>query len=152
MTVDVVIDQNEYASSIAPDLLCSILEEVAALEGRFPRGDWSLTVRLTSDEELSLLHERYFGDPTPTDVITFPFDDPRDGSGHLGDIVISVDMAETHARSAGHSVAREIAFLGVHGLLHLCGYEDDSSCQRQDMLARQEMLLEKSERALGVRL
>jgi probable rRNA maturation factor len=152
MTVDILVDPVVSVSPIVPDLLSAILCQSARLEVTFPRGEWSLAVRLTSDTEIGRLHDQHFGDPSPTDVITFPFDDTHQLGGHLGDIVISVDTAEANARSVGHSTAREIAFLGVHGLLHLCGYGDGTSSEREAMLDRQEALLTTSERALGIQL
>lgn len=106
------------------------------------RGNWSLVVRITDDDELAALHGRFFGDPSPTDVISFPSGEPIDAdAGHLGDIVISWETARQHAAEIGHSAARETAFLALHGLLHLCGYDDRTADAREAMLNRQSELL-----------
>jgi rRNA maturation RNase YbeY len=60
----------------------------------------------------------------------------------LGDIVISVPVAEKQARAAGHSLAREIELLLVHGLLHLLGYDHERGpAEARRMRSRERMLL-----------
>jgi len=109
-------------------------------------------VRLCDDQEIADLHLAFFNDPAPTDVITFPDGDISDGSGHLGDIVVSIETARRQGAEVGHSLAREVTFLAIHGLLHLCGYRDSTQALRGAMLARQEHLLHDAEERLGVRL
>lgn len=107
------------------------------------RGD--LGVWLCTDEEIADLHLRYMSIEVPTDVITFPGDDPDPG-GHAGDIAVSVDTASVQASEAGHRVGREIAYLCLHGLLHLAGYDDLDEGSQHQMLRRQEALLNEFER------
>jgi probable rRNA maturation factor len=104
-----------------------------------------LGVWLCTDEEIADLHQRYMGIAGPTDVITFPGDDP-DSGGHLGDIAVSVDTAREQARDAGHPPGREIAYLCLHGLLHLAGYDDVDEDARYRMHRYQEDLIVEFER------
>lgn len=104
-----------------------------------------LGIWLCTDDEIAELHRRYMDVPGPTDVITFPEADPGPG-GYLGDIAVSVDTAASQARGAGHDRSREIAYLCLHGLLHLAGYDDLDRASRERMLARQETLLNEFER------
>lgn len=122
------------------------------LEPTFPPVDGTVCVHLTSDSTIAMLHDQFFGDPSPTDVITFPGGDDWQNSAHLGDIAISIETAAQNASDAGHSTQREVAFLLLHGLLHLSGWGDSTPEDRAAMLDRQEALLCEIEFRLNVRL
>ncbi|WP_438446387.1 rRNA maturation RNase YbeY [Gorillibacterium sp. sgz5001074] len=62
----------------------------------------------------------------------------------LGDIIISVPRAIAQAEDYGHSVEREIAFLFVHGFLHLIGYDHETEEDEKNMFAKQEQILSKA--------
>lgn len=68
-------------------------------------------------------------------------DDEEFWSTHLGDIAISRETALRQAQAAGHSVAYEVAFLFVHGVLHLVGFDDHTDAGYQAMVAHQEAAL-----------
>ena len=119
------------------DRLQALLEFAAEQEG----AGGEVSVWICRDGEIAELHERYQGIPGPTDVLSFPGDPP-----YLGDIAISADTATAQAAEAGHSPNREIAYLALHGLLHLLGYDDLDEASRARMLARQDELLEAFER------
>jgi probable rRNA maturation factor len=100
-----------------------------------PRGAESLAVCLVSERRMRQLNRDFRGIDAPTDVLSFvdgAAAAPGDGI-HLGDIVVSVPSAVRQARSAGHSLARELRLLILHGYLHLLGYDhetDDGSMMR----------------------
>lgn len=144
---DVIIDPGiEFFDSAA---LADLLQFAAASELAVAAGRWQMTLRLSDDSAIADLHGRFFADPTPTDVITFPSGElPGDGA-YLGDVVVSVETAAEQAADAGHSREREVAFLALHGLLHLCGYEDATSEQRDEMHRRQSQHLAAWERDRG---
>lgn len=102
-------------------------------------GPWRVTVALVDDHALRDLHSRFMGIDSVTDVMTFPHGD--DGTGG-GDIVISVDRAAAQGPDHKMTVDQETRFLFVHGLLHLCGWDDGTDGDRQKMLLRQSALLE----------
>ncbi len=106
-------------------------------------GDWSVAVVLTNDAHLRALHRDFMGIDSPTDVMTFPAGDGVPGQAALsgGDVVVSVDRAAEQATEVGHSVAAEVRFLVVHGLLHLCGWDDATDALRERMHDRQTDLL-----------
>jgi probable rRNA maturation factor len=68
-------------------------------------------------------------------------DEPESWPTHLGDIAISRETALRQARQAGHSAAYEVAFLFVHGVLHLVGFDDHTDAGYQAMVAHQEAAL-----------
>lgn len=91
-----------------------------------------IEVTLVSDRVISLIHKRFFNDPLPTDVITFPH----------GEIIISAETAAANAQKYDHSVTREIGLCIIHGLLHLNGYDDQLPSQALKIAKRQNAILE----------
>lgn len=78
-----------------------------------------------------------------TDVISFALCDDPDNlmDDSLGDIFINLHQAFRQANDYGHSIDREIAFLAVHGYLHLCGYDHQTPEEEKVMFAKQEEIL-----------
>jgi probable rRNA maturation factor len=102
-------------------------------------GDWQVAIAFVDTDEISMLHDQFMGDPAPTDIITFPYDDPEiDG----GDIAICVPVAAEYARDHGSSSSAELEFLVLHGLLHLLEYDDTTDGERATMLRRQQEILD----------
>lgn len=95
-----------------------------------------VSVSLLDDVMIGEVHGQYMDDPTPTDVITFPY-------GESGEILISVETAARQAEEYGVGWKREVALYLVHGILHLCGYEDTNEEGRKRMGELQEELLEE---------
>ena len=91
------------------------------------RGD-GFTVCLVSDRRMREYNRTYRGADRVTDVLAFPGDDAPDPEGrvYLGDIVIAVPTAARQAREAGHSLARELRILALHGYLHLLGHDHET--------------------------
>jgi rRNA maturation RNase YbeY len=133
-----VVREAEAPPGVADDDLESLAVFVLSTEGA--TGSWQVTVALVDDARLQSLHREFMGIDTPTDVMTFPVDESP-GEIQGGELVISVDHAVTQASAWGLSPDEEIAFLVVHGLLHLCGWRDDTDEQRQRMLDRQRELI-----------
>lgn len=115
--------------------------ETLRLEGVAQSSELGLFV--TDDEGIRELNRRYRGVDEPTDVLAFGGEAEGFVSPvlHLGDIVISYPRAASQAQERGHSAAREIDLLFLHGLLHLLGYEDETPEKRVQMWARQEEVL-----------
>jgi probable rRNA maturation factor len=133
---------SKYSQVPQIDRLVSLLHFAASRENL--HGE--LGIWLCTNDEIADLHLRYMNVAGPTDVITFPSDD-ADAGGYLGDIAVSVETAAEQGLSARHSAEREIAFLCLHGLLHLSGYNDLDDESRSRMIARQEDLLHEFEQA-----
>ncbi len=79
------------------------------------------------------LNNQYRNKPMPTDVLSFPLGengkydvDENNGCKMLGDIVISMERAQEQATLYGHPLQREVAFLTVHSMLHLLGYDHEN--------------------------
>ena len=93
-----------------------------------PRRADSVTLCLVSERKMREYNRVYRGRDHSTDVLSFTDDGEPDPEGkvHLGDIVISVPTAAAQAREAGHSLARELRLLALHGYLHLLGYDHEA--------------------------
>jgi len=125
-------------------------EEVGEMYG-VSTGEVSVT--LTDDAYIQTLNRQYRQMDRPTDVLSFALNEgvePEIAGGPdinvLGDIVLSVERAKAQAAEYGHSLRREIAFLTVHGMLHLLGYDHIEEAERQKMEQEQKMVME----ALGI--
>jgi len=91
--------------------------------------DAETSILLTNDEGIALLNSQFRGIDRPTDVLSFPQEDDL----LLGDIVISMETAQRQAARADWPFSSEVALLGVHGLLHLLGWDDESLEGAQEM-------------------
>ena len=109
-----------------------------------------VSVTFTDNEGIAELNHRFRGIERPTDVLSFPLFD-YEGSdeppvdelmGMLGDIVLSLEMAKLQAEEYGHSFEREVAFLCVHSMLHLLGYDHERSEEEdREMRAKQSEIM-----------
>ncbi len=143
--ITVVIESaRAQAAGLDPDWLTRILK-FALHEEHVTAA--SLTLLVTSDDGIGELHRDYMGDETPTDVLAFSAESdeefPMDpGAGrYLGDIAVSWDTAAAQGPEAGLTPKDEVAFLALHGLLHLLGMNDATEAERASMHARQHALL-----------
>ena len=95
------------------------------------RKSGEVSVWLISDRRMALLHRKFLGQSGPTDVLTFQH----------GEIFISVDTAQRHARAFGNSLLRELKLYIVHGLLHLHRFDHQTPSKAHKMKAAQEKIL-----------
>ena len=104
-------------------------------------------VIIINNEEIHKINKEYIGIDRPTDVISFALEDYKDIKYEnnyrvLGDIYISIDKVKEQAKEYGHSEKRELAFLAVHGLLHLLGYDHMEKEDEKVMFSKQELILD----------
>lgn len=95
---------------------------IKRLEERYRLGETEISVVFVGLQAVRTLNRTFRKKDKPTDVLSFPIGAREpDGKYYLGDIVISVPVAERQARENGHSLDREIEILVLHGFLHLIG-------------------------------
>lgn len=99
--------------------------------------DPEISIVFCDDSFIRTLNAEYRGKNKPTDVLSFAQNDPQ----MLGDIVVSIPTAARQADAAGWPLESEIALLGIHGLLHLLGYDDETEAGAWDMQRRTERVL-----------
>lgn len=89
-----------------------------------------VSIAFVDDTSMTQLNKRFRGKAKTTDVLTFPADDsynePSATGRPLGDIVISVDQARRQAADEKHSLATEVRYLVLHGVLHALGYDHET--------------------------
>lgn len=124
---------------------------LASLEYEGFGADTELSVTFTDNEGIRAINAEYRGIDAPTDVLSFPLTDYEgvefpvadEPKSSLGDIVISLERASEQAEEFGHSFEREVAFLTVHSMLHLLGYDHVNSDEEDaEMRRRQREILE----------
>jgi probable rRNA maturation factor len=105
--------------------------------------DSDLSVVLTGDKQIQVLNCNFLGIDAPTDVLSFPASetDPETGRLYLGDIIISVQRAESQCTAAGHPLEDELCLLVVHGVLHLLGHDHAEFHEKKQMWVAQKEIL-----------
>ena len=107
--------------------------------------DVVFNIIIVDNEYIHQLNKTYRGVDRPTDVISFALEDngacETEFGRILGDIYISIDQARIQAKEYGHSLKRELAFLSIHGFLHLLGYDHMTEEEEKEMFGRQEWIL-----------
>ena len=116
-----------------------------------------LSVTLVDNPTMHRLNREHLQHDYPTDVISFPLEwmcgneSCEDRIGYLdgrakgalieGEIVVSVDYAEEMARRCGWTTQNELTLYAVHGMLHICGYDDLTTDEKQVMRSREKAIL-----------
>jgi probable rRNA maturation factor len=102
----------------------------------------SLSVRVVDEQEITDLNQRYRSKPGPTNVLSFPFEDPPGvESDELGDIVVSAPVVNREAQEQGKTVEEHWAHMVVHGVLHLCGYDHIEDSDAEEMESEETRIL-----------
>ena len=158
---DIYIDWELPGQNPYKPLLTRVITAVLDKEGvAIPCG---VDVLLTTDQGIREINREQREVDAVTDVLSFPMLDltpgtpptgegedeldPETGLCHLGDMVLSVERAKEQAAEFGHSVQREVAYLAVHSVLHLLGYDHElSDAEERRQFARQDEVLA----ALGI--
>src|SRR6476619_6969707 len=115
----------------SPEEIVSIdrprLKEVArtVLEGEGVNAA-AISLAFVDNATIHRLNKQFLEHDEPTDVITFPLS--GDGAKTLeGEIVVGAEVARSRATEMGHDEQHELALYVIHGLLHLCGYDDKTA-------------------------
>lgn len=139
--------------NVSAELRCLVKAAIyAALAYEDFEAQAEVSVTFTDDEGIREINREHRDIDAPTDVLSFPMLEEGDctmdvnhgtGAVVMGDIVISLERAREQAKEYGHSFTREVAFLTVHSVLHLLGYDHvDSEDDDRLMRAKQNAVLE----------
>jgi rRNA maturation RNase YbeY len=125
-----VLVSDRQSSGLRPETLADLSALAGSTLAAEGRGNTELSLSFVDVEEMAELHQRYLGEPGPTDVLAFPLDE----DGLLGDVIVCPEVA------AGNNPDRdgELRLLVVHGTLHLLGYDHEDDAERAVMWAKQE--------------
>jgi probable rRNA maturation factor len=104
-----------------------------------------ISLSLVNNSQIRKLNKRFCKKDKATDVLSFPLTlVPTNDKFpfELGEIIISAEKAVQQAKMYGHSVERELAFLFVHGCLHILGFDHKTKKEEKDMFGRQAQILD----------
>lgn len=149
MNIDLQID-DQYTQHIDAIQLKQAVQLTVGLFHPDPSSDLSIALCIADDATVQALNRQYRGIDSTTDVLSFenkidpdfPSVDPE-VENHLGDLVISYQVAARQAQHAGHSPMSEVILLAVHGTLHLLGFDHDTVARKITMWAAQQQVLDR---------
>ncbi|WP_099361953.1 rRNA maturation RNase YbeY [Fredinandcohnia onubensis] len=142
---DEIGEVKEEECTLVQELLFLAADKEGVSEGT------EVSVTFVDNERIKEINREYRDKDQPTDVISFAMEEMGEGEiaiiGEdipkvLGDIIISIPRAKEQAEDYGHSFARELGFLAVHGFLHLLGYDHMTKEDEEKMFSRQKEILE----------
>jgi len=118
--------------------------------------DAELSIVLVDEDTMAAYHEKFMDEPGPTDVLSFPMDELRPGQaggepplGVLGDIVLCPAVTDRQAAEAGRTPRQEAAYLLIHGLLHLLGFDHAEPEEKAVMFGLNDQIFEAWEKQRG---
>ena len=143
--------QEDYSDFAELEKLFYQLGEITAKEFLLS-ADTVVDVILVDDAEMKGLNLEYRGIDATTDVLSFAMQEdledetpfPEEDDILLGDVVISFPRAIAQSEEYAHSLERELGFLFIHGLLHLLGYDHQTTAEESTMFAMQEKILQQA--------
>lgn len=103
-------------------------------------GDAELSLAFVDSPTIHRLNLRYLEHDEPTDVLSFPLSEPN-AKKLAGELVIGAEVAQAQAAERGHDLQAELALYVIHGLLHLCGFDDHSERGAAEMRERERHYL-----------
>ncbi len=126
------IELTQVLEELIKKAICASLEEEARTK------NYEVSVSLVDNKEIRDLNKQYRNVDSATDVLSFPMDEDFGiGAPFLGDIIISVEKAMEQSKEYGHTIDREIAYLVVHSMFHLMGY-DHLTKSDKDLMRKKE--------------
>jgi len=132
MRVRLLNRQSEIPVRVRP-LLRQLKSSLSLLPGPLPAHLSDIEVILIDRATMAQVHGDFLGDPTETDVITFPY----------GEILVCPAVASEQATSHGLKLEQEVLLYALHGILHLVGYDDTTPAKERKMAEVQMQLLKR---------
>ena len=133
--LSIIVNNRQRYAPVVRSKIADIVRTFLKLEGVACD---EVAINFISDAEMCDMHEVFFDDPSSTDWISFPID-LEDGIGytHLGEIFVCPEVAWRYASANKLNYFDELALYVIHGLLHLCGYDDLDTISRRQMRKRE---------------
>src|ERR1700679_113518 len=107
----------------------------AVLEGEQVK-DYEVSLAFVDNTTIHRLNKQYLDHDEPTDVLTFPYS-AANAKKLEGELILGAEVAKEQAEERGHDVQAELALYVIHGLLHLCGFDDKSAKAEKRMRERE---------------
>jgi len=136
-----VVFRNTTRTKRYPQAFFDRILEVAGKKMRLEKATYEISINLVGEQRIRSLNKKYRHKDTVTDVLSFPLG-AEDLTGYnkkaLGDLFLCVPFAARAARSEGMSLDKKLAWMTVHGLLHLAGYDHEKSDREAEAMAALE--------------
>lgn len=133
MGIDIEIEDEAWSAALPKaEALALEAAEAATAEG-------GLAILLTDDDTVADLNLRFRGKSGPTNVLSFPA--PENREGHLGDIALAYGVCAREAAEQGKPLAHHLQHLVAHGVLHLVGYDHQTETEAAEMEALERRIL-----------
>jgi len=134
-------NETEESVEIYEDVIRLVIDEAVNQENLV--GQYNCSFIFVDNAKIKTMNSQYRGKDYATDVLTFNDGSQTLGGGiSLGDVFISLDKMIEQAYEYGHGEVREMAFLAVHGFLHLLGYDHQDEAGEKEMFGKQEAILD----------
>ncbi len=139
-------DQRNDVSSLDVVLVASLVEAArSTLETEGVQAG-SVDIIAVDVETIAQLNTQHMGHAGPTDVLSFPLDDPSEGDSfgfrpHVGDIVVCPDVAARQAADHAGTIEAEMHLLIIHSTLHLLGHDHADDAERETMMSKERIHL-----------
>jgi probable rRNA maturation factor len=104
--------------------------------------DYEISLAFVDNATIHRLNKQYLDHDEPTDVLSFPYS-AANAKKLEGELVLGVEVAQEQANERGHDVHAELALYVIHGLLHLCGYDDKTQADEKAMRDREQYYLKQ---------
>jgi probable rRNA maturation factor len=114
----------------------------AVLDGEYVK-DYEISLVFVDNPTIHRLNKQYLDHDEPTDVLSFPYS-AANAKKLEGELIVGVEIAQEQATERGHDVQAELALYVIHGLLHLCGYDDKSAGASKQMRERERHYLQQT--------
>ena len=143
LTVEFLVEVHDSRATYA--LKSTVRQAIeAVLDHEDFEPDTTVSVTLTDDRHIRQINRMYRKTDRATDVLSFPMYErgeaftAKERPVLLGDIVLSLDTTGRQAEQLGHGFLREAAFLVIHGMLHLLGYDHETSPEDEEEMCRRQ--------------
>lgn len=102
-----------------------------------------LSIALVGDRKMAALHQQFLGISDPTDVLTFPLELDARNRTIAGEIIICVPEARRQSRRYSVTLRQEVLLYALHGMLHLCGFDDRTESDFRKMHRKEDEILDQ---------
>lgn len=143
--INVLFDNRQDIMEITDDSFKAIEKAIeSVIKAEELEEDFEVSVSFVTNEEIKELNKEFRNVDSETDVLSFPMDDEEfEGVIILGDIVLSTQRIIEQANDFGHSLEREMAYLTVHSMLHLLGYDHMNGDEKEEMRSREKEIMKE---------
>ncbi|MCI1821025.1 MAG: rRNA maturation RNase YbeY [Megasphaera sp.] len=147
MNININYEQETVKNAEYEAVIEQVCSEAAIVYGLGSHTE--ISVLLCHNEYIRSLNKQYRQIDRPTDVLSFALNEGENSdyegpdANLLGDIVISLEKVQEQADEYGHSFERELAYLTIHGMLHILGYDHMTAEDKLEMRKEEEFILQR---------